>query len=52
MALDWGITLKCDTAGKEDSNSVGVRSHFIHPVSADKKDSMSNVFSCKIKRII
>ena len=52
MALDWGITLKCDTTGKEDSTSVGVRSHFIHPVCADKKDSMSNVFSCKIKRII
>ena len=32
MALDWGITLQCDTTGKEDASSVGVRSHFIHPV--------------------
>ena len=23
MALDWGITLQCDTTGKEDASSVG-----------------------------
>lgn len=25
MALDWGITLQCDTTGKEDASSVGVQ---------------------------
>lgn len=52
MALDWGVTLKCDTTGKEDASSVGVRSHFMHPVKPDEKDSMANVFSCKVERII
>ena len=53
MALDWGITLKCDTTGKEDSTSVGIRSHFIRPVSADNRRTVcANVFSCRIERII
>ena len=37
MALDWGITLQCDTTGKEDASSVGVRSHFIHPVLPESR---------------
>lgn len=51
MALDWGITLKCDTTGKEDSTSVGIRSHFIRPVT-ETEGLMRNVFSCRIERII
>ena len=51
MALDWGIILKCDTAGKEDASSVGIRSHFIRPVT-ETEGLMRNVFSCRIERII
>ena len=45
MALDWGITLQCDTTGKEDASSVGVRSHFIHPVLPEADGTTKNVFS-------
>ena len=51
MALDWGIILKCDTAGKEGASSVGIRSHFIRPVT-ENEGLMRNVFSCRIERII
>ena len=44
MALDWGITLQCDTTGKEDASSVGVRSHFIHPVLPEADGTTNNVF--------
>ena len=52
MALDWGIVLKCDTAGKEDASSVGVRSHFIHPVLPEADNTTENVFPCKVERVI
>ena len=52
MALDWGIILKCDTSGKEDASSVGVRSHFIHPVLPQEKHSFINVFPCRVQRVI
>ena len=52
MALDWGIVLKCDTAGKEDASSVGVRSHFIHPVLPEAGGISKNVFPCKVERVI
>lgn len=52
MALDWGIILKCDTSGKEDASSVGVRSHFIHPVLPQEKHSFINVFLCRVQRVI
>ena len=52
MALDWGIILKCDTAGKEDASSVGVRSHFIHPVLPEADNTTENVFPCKVERVI
>ena len=52
MALDWGVTLKCDTTGKEESTSVGIRSHFIRPVTEAEKGLMRNIFSCRIERII
>ena len=52
MALDWGIILKCDTAGKEDASSVGVRSHFIHPVLPEAGGTSKNVFPCKVERVI
>lgn len=50
MALDWGITLQCDTTGKEDASSVGVRSHFIHPVLPEADGTTKNVFPCKVER--
>ena len=52
MALDWGITLQCDTTGKEDASSVGVRSHFIHPVLPEADGTTKNVFPCKVERVI
>ena len=52
MALDWGIVLKCDTAGKEDASSVGVRSHFIHPVLPEAGGISKNIFPCKVERVI
>ena len=52
MALDWGITLQCDTTGKEDASSVGVRSHFIHPVLPEANGTTKNVFPCKVERVI
>ena len=52
MALDWGITLQCDTTGKEDASSVGVRSHFIHPVLPEADGKTKNVFPCKVERVI
>ena len=52
MALDWGITLQCDTTGKEDASSVGVRSHFIHPVLPEADGTTKNVFPCKVGRVI
>ncbi len=52
MALDWGITLQCDTTGKEDTSSVGVRSHFIHPVLPEAGGTSKNVFPCKVERVI
>lgn len=52
LALDWGITLNCDTAGKEDSTSLGVRSHFIHLVTEEEKERWKNVFSCKVERVM
>ena len=51
-ALDWGITLQCDTTGKEDASSVGVRSHFIHPVLPEADGTTKNVFPCKVERVI
>ena len=47
MALDWGITLQCDTTGKEDASSVGVRSHFIHPVLPEDVFSYILIVSTK-----
>lgn len=52
MALDWGITLQCDTTGKEDASSVGVRSHFIYPVLPEADGTTKNVFPCKVERVI
>ena len=52
MALDWEITLQCDTTGKEDASSVGVRSHFIHPVLPEADGTTKNVFPCKVERVI
>ena len=52
MALDWGITLQCDTTGKEDASSVGVRSHFIHPVLPEADGTTKNGFPCKVERVI
>lgn len=52
MAVDWGITLQCDTTGKEDASSVGVRSHFIHPVLPEADGTTKNVFPCKVERVI
>ena len=52
MALDWGITLQCDTTGKEDASSVGVRSHFIHPVLPEADGTTKYVFPCKEERVI
>lgn len=52
MALDWGMTFQCDTTGKEDASSVGIRSHFIRPVTEAAKTVMKNVFSCRIERVI
>ena len=52
LALDWGFTLKCDTAGKEKITSVGVRSHFIHLVTQEESGYFKNVFACKLERVI
>ncbi len=51
MALDWGITLQCDTTGKEDASSVGVRSHFIYPVLR-KQMAQRKTISSKWKRLL
>ena len=52
LALDWGFTLKCDTSGKEEITSVGVRSHFIHLVTQEDSGDYKNVFACKLERVI
>lgn len=44
--------MQCDTTGKEDASSVGVRSHFIHPVLPEADGTTKNVFPCKVERVI
>ena len=37
---------------EEDASSVGVRSHFIHPVLPEADGTTKNVFPCKVERVI
>ena len=52
LAVDWGFAMKCDTAGREHIRSVGIRSHYIRLVTEKERESLANVFQCRLERVI
>lgn len=50
-AKKWGEILTCLETLDKTVKYIGIRSHYIHPVT-DKEKELENVFECKIMRIV
>ncbi|MDR3280265.1 MAG: ATP-binding cassette domain-containing protein [Synergistaceae bacterium] len=46
-ALDWNAELECGGTVADDAGFIGVRAHYVHPVSKPG----DNVFSCRVERV-
>ena len=45
---EWGITLDCGRVVPQETTTVGIRSHSVHPA----EPGTSNVFACTVVRVI
>lgn len=52
FALDWGIRLRCDKEIPEDLRDVGVRSHYVCPISEAEAQGQENVIACEVIHVV
>lgn len=51
-AIDWGITLECESTSVDNVSHVGVRSHYIHLISEKDAVHSKNAVQCQVLRVI
>lgn len=52
FADDWGVVLESEGAVPEGFSCIGVRSHYIYPVTSAEADGKENTFLCSILKIV
>lgn len=52
FAEDWGISLESEGGVPEGFSCIGVRSHYIYPVTAAKAKNRKNTFPCSILKVV
>ena len=52
FAEDWGVTLAYEGEAPKGFRHIGIRSHYLHLVSAGEAEGRGNVFRCKVQKII
>jgi molybdate transport system ATP-binding protein len=52
IADDWGVKLEIQGEIPKDFNCIGVRSHYIQPVTEKETKESKNTFSCQILKVI
>lgn len=51
-ARDWRVYVECRHEVPEDITHIGVRSHYIHILSDREQEEKSNMFECRIQRVV
>lgn len=52
FADDWGVALVSEDTVPEGFSCIGVRSHYIYPVTAAQAQGQENTFKCSIRKVV
>ncbi|MDO5424598.1 MAG: ATP-binding cassette domain-containing protein [Eubacteriales bacterium] len=52
FAEDWGVLLECEETPPEGFAWIGVRSHYVRPVTAEEAKKKKNAFRCRILKVV
>lgn len=52
FAEEWGVVLESEGMAPSGFSCIGVRSHYIHPVTEEEARGQKNAFPCRILKVI